>query len=451
MCSLRLLLVAALVAAAIASTHHCTGDCRTADQNARMNKVMLMKEKQHLVCVEAGLCPTVVPSIASGRVVCKDGEAAGYECKGMDLMSFTSLAAMGTSRDASDIWGWTDPLTRKEIAIVGVEDGTSFVDVTDAENPVVLGFMKATKNRRIIWHDIKVYKNHAFVVSEIMDHGMQVFDLTRLRSVRGVAVREVDTSEGVAAVPQFEPDTVYTEFGSSHNIVINEETGFAYSVGTRTCNSGLHMVDISDPKNPEFAGCFADDGYVHDAQCVVYRGPDERFAGQELCFCYNEDTLTIVNVNDKLNPTYVARKGYAGSQYTHQGWLNEDQSFLLLNDELDEVENANHHTRSMVWNVTDLTRPELTQSFYSEETVIDHNLYIHNNIAYESNYCGGLRMLDVHDMTQPLTEIAYFDVAPDCSTPLFQGSWSVYPYFESGNIIVSSIERGLFVVRPTGQ
>ena len=73
------------------------------------------------------------------------------------------------------------------------------------------------------------------------------------------------------------------------------------------------------------------------------------------------------------------------------------------------------------------------------------------NLAYEANYCAGLRILDITDIKGGnLKEVGYFDVAPYCDAPGFQGSWSNYPYFESKTIIVSSIERGLFVLKYTG-
>lgn len=210
-----------------------------------------------------------------------------------------------------------------------------------------------------------MYKNHAFIGSEANGHGMQIYDLESLRELKPL-------SDGVNVI---KADKLYTEFGSSHNIVINEETGYAYAVGSRTCNSGLHVVNIRDPQNPEYAGCFNEDGYVHDAQCVVYRGPDERHQGREICFCYNENTLTIVDVTDKENMVQLSRQGYTNSAYTHQGWLNEEQSHLLLDDELDEL-NYRINTHTYVWNVEDLTQPMLTGGFSSEKKASDHNLYI---------------------------------------------------------------------------
>ena len=78
------------------------------------------------------------------------------------------------------------------------------------------------------------------------------------------------------------------------------------------------MVNVQDPLNPTFEGCFGGDGYVHDAQCLIYRGPDTAYYGRELCFCYNEDDLTILDVDDKANMMIISRTGYNGSMYTHQ-------------------------------------------------------------------------------------------------------------------------------------
>ena len=211
-----------------------------------------------------------------------------------------------------------------------------------------------------------MYGNHVFIGSEAFDHGLQVFDLTQLRNMEPSA----------SGVKVLKADTHYGEFGSSHNIVINEDSGFLYSVGSRTCGSGLHVVNIRDMLRPQFAGCFGDDGYVHDAQCVNYRGPDTRYQGREICFCYNENTLTIVDVEDKENMRLLSRVSYSGYYYTHQGWLNEDQSHLLMNDELDELSGPNPHTRTLIWSVEDLDHPVLVNSFYSEKQSSDHNLYI---------------------------------------------------------------------------
>jgi len=210
------------------------------------------------------------------------------------------------------------------------------------------------------------------------------------------------------------------------------------------------MVNINNPVGPTYSGCYSADGYTHDAQCVIYKGPDTRYTGREICFAYNEDTLTIVDVTIKPSPVQLARQPYNGAYYTHQGWLFPDHSHLLMNDELDELEGNNPHTRTMLWDVTDLRAPRLTASHWAVNQSIDHNLYIVGKIAYLANYCDGLRLLDITTASKTgiMPEIGYFDVAPNCNSLQFLGSWSSYPYFASGTIVVSSIEKGLFVLTP---
>ena len=45
----------------------------------------------------------------------------------------------------------------------------------------------------------------------------------------------------------------YDDFGSAHNLAINEDSGYAYAVGTGTCSGGPHFVDLQNPAAPVFA------------------------------------------------------------------------------------------------------------------------------------------------------------------------------------------------------
>ena len=125
---------------------------------------------------------TVLFSInLSAQIPCENGMAGEYPCNGYDLQSFISLEEMDGIR-GNDSWGWTDPDDGNEYAIMGLKNGTAFIDISDPINPVYLGKLPSHTGESI-WRDIKVYQNHAFIVSEASNHGMQVFDLTRLRDV----------------------------------------------------------------------------------------------------------------------------------------------------------------------------------------------------------------------------------------------------------------------------
>lgn len=370
---------------------------------------------------------------------CIDGFAAGFPCKNIDLAATMTPSEMGSGTAMlNDIWGWTDPVTGNEIAIVGRTNGTSFVDVTDSAAPVFLGFLPTRGNTNEAWRDIKVFQDHAFIVADGFSasaHGMQVFDLNELFNVTpGSTLTETAHLAGT---------------GASHNIAINEDSGFAYIVGSDSCSGGLYMVDISTPASPSFAGCFSEDGYTHDAQCVIYQGPDTRYTGSEICIAYNEDTVTIVDVSNKSNPVRLSRTTYPGVGYTHQGWFySDEQEYIVMNDELDERGNGSN-TTSYIFDVTLLDAPELVGRYVGPTQAIDHNLYSKANLVYETNYRAGLRVLGEVDMSQGcLEEVAYFDTIPNSNSAQFSGTWSSYIYFASGNIIVSDIETGLFVLTP---
>lgn len=522
---------------------------------------------------------------------CIDGLAADFfPCDGIDLLSHVSHTELGTSF-VNDMWGWTDPQNRKDYALVGASNGTVFVDISDAKRPQVLGILPtASTVGGSAWRDIKVYEDHAYVVSEHTNHGVQVFDLTRLRDWDGTYTT-------------YDADARYTGHGSAHNININEDTGFLYSVGagpfsasffpntvtvdapsaaageygatgasfgpapsqgglsgtfavgedgtgntfgcspliafpagaiaivdrggcaftikaanaqaagavavvvansapgspvtmggtdpsitipavmvsqadgatikaglpaagsvvgneppTNLCGTGLHMIDVNDPTDPTFAGCFDDHGYIHDTQCIVYDGPDADYTGREICFNSNATTsgaggmhrVAIVDVTDKSNPVSIAREGYADDGYSHQGWLTPDRRFFLHGDELDE-QRRGINTTTRVWDVSDLDNIVEIQAFANDTTSIDHNIYTQGRYAYASNYTSGLRVYDTNDLADGgLSEAAFFDLYPENDNTTFEGgTWSNYAYFgQKGVVAASSIDRGLFILQP---
>ncbi len=374
-----------------------------------------------------GICdPSTPPSEP-----CVNGFAGIYPCDQVDLMSHMNITAVGGG-EMNDIWGWTDPLDGKEYALLGKTTGTAFIDITDPNNPVFLGELP-THTVSSSWRDIKVYADHAFIVSEASGHGMQVFDLTKLRNVANPPAT-------------FSSDAHYGGFGNCHNIAINEESGRAYPIGAGTFSGGLNIIDISNPLNPTLIGSFAEDGYSHDAQIVNYIGPDAQYANSEIAFCFNENTVTIVDVTDATDPVQISATGYSTSAYTHQGWLTEDHKYLLVNDELDE---GSVNTRTYIFDVQDLNNVSLIGTHLGSTPAIDHNLYTHEGLVYQSNYRAGLRILDLTNVAQgQLEEVAFFDVYPASNSAQFNGTWSNYPYFGSGNVIVSHIEEGLYVLRP---
>ena len=423
-----------------------------------LGSVMVMRERSGYWASESKLLipgRPGLPAITGGEVVCgESGSADRFGCSRVDILSFLPNEAIGGTRGVgtNDVWGWTDPQTGREYAIVGRSNGTAFIDITDPTNPVYLGSLRKTPGSQASsWRDMKVFDNHVFVVADGAGaHGMQVFDLTRLR----------DVGREPAA---FLPDALYQRIASAHNIAINESTGIAYALGSgsggETCGGGLHMIDINTPTEPVFVGCFQDNasgragtGYVHDAQCTIYRGPDAEHVGREICFGSNETALSIADVTDKDNPILLSIATYPNVAYAHQGWLTEDHRYFFMSDELDELSAARDTTlawegsRTMIWDVVDLDDPILAKEHFGEVFSSDHNLYIKGDLMYQSNYTSGLRILNISDPVNPF-EVGFLDTVPSSDSPGFGGSWSNYPFFESGTIVVSSGREGVFFLR----
>ena len=375
------------------------------------------------------------PEPVAGFTPCENGMAGIYPCNGYDLLGSISLSEFGATA-GNDVWGWTDPTTNKEYALMGLNNATAFVDITDTENLVYLGKLPSATSSSS-WRDIKVYQNHAYIVSEADGHGMQVFDLTRLRNV-------TNTPE------TFNADEHYTGFGNAHNVVINEDTGYAYPVGTARddeFNGGVHFVNIQDPKNPVSEGGYGVNGYSHDAQVITYNGPDTDYAGAEIFIGANESQIAIVNITDKENPVGISTFRYSPLAYTHQGWFTEDQQYLILGDELDEV-NFGFDSRTLVFDLSNLDNPILHTTYTGTTTAIDHNGYVKGDQYFLANYRAGIRVLDISDIaSKNIAEEGFFDTYPSSNSAGFDGVWSVYPYFTSGKIIASDIDSGLFVIK----
>lgn len=378
------------------------------------------------------------PIVYKNRIVCTNGMAGDFPCKDYDLMAHLDMQTLG-GNEANDSWGWADPTTQKEYAIIGLDNGTAFVDITDTDEPIHLGNLP-TATTNSVWRDIKVYKDHAFIVSEANNHGMQVFDLTRLRNVANPP-------------EEFTSDAHFTEFGSAHNIVINEESGYAFPVGTSRSGpfkGGPVFINIQDPKNPVSEGGWGTDNYSHDAQVVMYNGPDTDYTGKEILIGSNENEVVIVDITDKTNPKNISSIAYPNVGYTHQGWFTENQQYFLLGDELDE-QDFGMNTRTVVFDFTDLDNPKEKFIYSGTSEAIDHNGYVKGNTFYLASYRAGVRFLDITNIDNGvMTETGYFDTYPDSDSADFNGVWNVYPYFKSGNIVVSDIEKGLFIVRKTG-
>jgi choice-of-anchor B domain-containing protein len=399
-------------------------------------------------------------------IPCVDGRAGEFRCSNVDLLSFYSHADLGSATgEGSSSWGWTTD-TGREIIIIAQADGAAFAEVTlDGKLDYLGRLPQSSTADPIIWREIRLWNNFAIIGSEAVNHHIQIFDLNKVAAITDAEKPKT-----------FNPDTDVTGMfkglpvGRTHNVVTNTDSNYFVSVGSQprnsTFRSGLVFVSLEDPSNPKLLGFNGNDGYVHDAQCLAYKGPDQNFQGADICYGYDEDTLTIFDVTDKANSSIISRTSYVGASFTHQGWVTDrnNQSFILLDDEFDEIDEqgpgADGHPVTFIWDITNLSAPVQTGFYKSAARGIDHNQYVWGNRVFQSNYGTGLRILDISSIPSDPTgagvkEVAFFDIFPEDDTEPgggtvdFLGTWSAYAGFASKNIVINTIERGAFVVRYT--
>ena len=367
------------------------------------------------------------------QTLCENGLAGEFPCDRFDLLAeMTNTELMGTG--ANDVWGWEDPVTGIEYALIGERQGLAIVDLSDPFAPFLAAFME-TQTSSSSWRDMKVYEDFVYVVSEANGHGLQVLDLTQLRELTAYPVI-------------LDPTTFVGSFSDAHNVIVDEESAMLYVVGSNLASGGLVAFDISNPSNPLLVGDYGEAGYTHDAHAVVYNGPDIEHQGKSLVFGANANKLAIVDATDPTDMASLSVSFYSDLSYTHQCWLTEDHRYLLLGDELDE-QNQGFNTRTLIWDVQDLENPFLLGEHFSEVAAIDHNQYVLGNLLFQSNYRAGLRMLSLTNVDSgELSEIGYFDVDPTSDAAIFSGTWSNFPFFNSGLVVATSIEGGIYIVRP---
>ncbi|MCY7408753.1 MAG: choice-of-anchor B family protein, partial [Chitinophagales bacterium] len=314
----------------------------------------------------------------------------------------------------SSEWGYVDALGN-EYALVGTSFGVSIVDITDPDNPVVKFDVQHTPS---FWREIKTYKNYAYATNED-GGGLLIMDLSQL------------------------PDTVYQssfiytdvnnyQQSDGHELWIDEK-GRLYIIGGGYWNGGTTIFDLTaDPLNPAFLGAYQNH-YMHSA---FVRGDtmwaSEIFDGQ----------VEVVNVANPAAPVLMASFN-TPNNFTHNAWPTSDNHYLFTTDEVSGAFVASYDVSDLS-NITELDR---VQSFPGT-SVIPHNVHLLNDeFAVTAYYCDGVVVFDV-SRPKNMIKVASYDTWLNACNG-YNGTWGAYPYLPSGNLILSNIEDGLYVLTPT--
>ena len=331
----------------------------------------------------------------------------------MSELGYLDLVSLHNS-DASDIWGYVDG-SGNEYAIVGLNDGTSIVDVTDPANPVEVFFESGMNS---IWRDIKTWNNHAYVTTE-EPQGLLIIDLTTLPGNPNLTTTYYN---GPLANP----------WASAHNLFI-DENGICYIFGANRDNGGAIMLDLTiDPMNPVEVGT-VDDWYTHDG---VARG-DTLYMGH-----INEGHMSIWDVSNKASPVLLGQQVTPGN-FSHNLWMSDDGNYIYTTD---EITNGfiGEFDISDPTNIIELDRIQSNPGM----DVIPHNSHFLNDYIVTSYYRDGVTVHDVSNKGN-MVEVGNFDTSPAYDGDGFNGCWGVYPWLPSGNIIASDIENGLYILGVT--
>ncbi len=306
----------------------------------------------------------------------------------------------------SSLWGYTADDGR-EYALLGVEDGTSIIDITNPSLPIEVDFIPGPTAFPYHWREMKTHSHYAYIVSEGSGTGtgMQIVDLSYL-------------PDSAVLV-----NTYAATFTTAHNIYI--DNGYAYVVGVSN-GGGMHTLDLSDPVNPEWKSYLTSVGYIHDV-----------YVWNDTAYTSSADRFDLVNVSDKSNPVLVSQGAALPGIYAHSGWLSEDKRYFFACEEFDVRELT-------VWDLQDRSTWNLVVSEWElPGNSPIHNIFIKGNYAHISYYKEGYVVLDISDPTNPVLAGQYDTYAG--TTPTYAGAWNCYPFFKSGSVIISDMQTGLYI------
>ena len=326
----------------------------------------------------------------------------------------------------NEVWG----IARNgaEYAIIGSTQGTHFINVTDPTQPIEDFFVAgADRGTHIIHRDYHDYGDYLYAACDEGNSTLQIIDISQLPNAIEVVY---DSDE---------------KMSQAHNIFIDDAKGIMYACGTSGGSLGysalrLYMLQ-PDPLNPLLLGEFSNFGglsvgHVHDA-----------FVRNGIAFLNcGYDGFAIVDFNTPTQPkTLSTLTEYLDDGYNHSGWLDESCSYYYMADE-------NHGHDMKVVDVQDPCNAEVVNTFNAnsqEAASIAHNQIVACNYLYVSYYYDGLQVFDISDPTHP-QKVLYYDTYPSSNDNNYRGNWGVYPFLPSGNILLSDMQKGLFVLEGMG-
>jgi choice-of-anchor B domain-containing protein len=332
----------------------------------------------------------------------------------------TELSNLSYTQDLNDIWGYVDN-TGTEYALVGTQTGTSIVSLANPNSPSEVLFIPGATS---IWRDLKTWGDFAYVTCDQGQDGLLIIDLSPLPS--GTPTYQFWRPE-----LSFNGDT--DTLKKAHNLYI-DENGYCYIAGSNINAGETFILDVqSTPGSPVFTDATLAI-YAHDA----YARGDTLWTSD-----INDGTFSVYDVSNKNNISFLANQT-TPRDFCHNAWISDDGNSLFTTDEKSGAWIGSYDVSDM-GNITEIDRWRTPNA-----NTIPHNVHTHNDYLVISYYTDGLIILDA-SRPDNLIEVGRYDTYSDQPETGFYGAWGAYPYTPSGNIYISDINTGLYVLQPNYQ
>ncbi|GLX77710.1 hypothetical protein tinsulaeT_10500 [Thalassotalea insulae] len=400
-------------------------------------------------------------SQAQQNTPCNNGFAGGFSCNNVNLLSHMPLSSFSIDAKAgSDIWGHVDLNTGKEYAIIGLDSGTSVVDVSNPSNPVEVG---AIAGHNVIWRDIKVYQFFDPELNLWQSYAYVTLDGSNATSTDNVTIIDLNNlPHSISLVEKnttvYKAHNIYiSNVDHTLNIANSDAAPLLHLIGTDRKSGQYQNYALSNPRTitkltDNYSNSLSTGSrpYTHDGASMMItdqRKDSDCVNADTFCSVFidfNETEMLLWDITNSSQVTSLGKGTYSNPQYVHSGWSTEDNQYVFVHDELDEAR-LGLNTTLRVFDVNNLRQPTLTGTWTGPTNAIDHNGFVRGNRYYMSNYERGLTILDITDPVDP-EQVGFFDTFTVSNNASFNGAWGVYPFLPSGNILVSDINSGLYIL-----
>lgn len=376
---------------------------------------------------KAFVCFILLGGVISSPHLAKSQDSVP-ELKKVGHWNNPNLPSFDDGQKFNDIWGWTSPEGR-EYAIMGSNDSTYFLDITNPENPKVVD-VESGYSEMVVHRDYTTHKHYCYAVNDDVFGTIQIFDLQHLP----------DSVEKV--YDTFEHGTkIHNVFSDNGRLYLASNETFSGSNGFNSIP--MTVLSLDDPENPTFLSNLTANqlGFEDSLQHV-----HDVFVHNDTAYCsLGSQGLMIVDYTNPKSPKIISHiENYPRSGYNHSSWTTANRETLVFADET-------HGKPLKVYDITNPKNPDLKELFGSNwhEGSVPHNPLIKDNLVYVSYYHEGLQIYDISDPANPYF-VSGYDTYPENDAGSYEGykgCWGVYPFFESGTIAATDMQNGLFLFR----